>query len=311
MTASFRLEHRVEQPSGRYVADLNFVGDPDLASQHRVRSCPRRRWRRYGARERLATTPREGSCERLMETLGVDFGRLADQHEVDEILDPGALPLVLPEGAGVGVELLGNVLLERDDWQLQRCDVGELQRVRAEKRLRLNWRRFAECDIDWELLEPAAIEVGSNRVADGAKASSSVKCRRAANLEVEEVAEVDAGGSIQMLGCRFLVVARPRSMSFVVRVRSPSRSSSANAPLSIQPLDAEVASLARNRSKATRLRRRISAMPVAWAPFFRRCSSAVAERLCRFVSHGYPSCSAARRMRSATRPPRRSARGRR
>ncbi len=48
-----------------------------------------------------------------MEALGVDFGRLADQHEVDKILDSGALPLVSSEGAGVGVQLLGNVLLER------------------------------------------------------------------------------------------------------------------------------------------------------------------------------------------------------
>jgi len=62
------------------VASLDVDREPDLASQHRVRSCPRRRWQRYGARERLATTLREGSCERLMEALGVDFGRLADQH---------------------------------------------------------------------------------------------------------------------------------------------------------------------------------------------------------------------------------------
>jgi hypothetical protein len=64
-------------------------------------------------------------------------------------------------------------------------------------------------------------------------------------------------------------------MSFVVRARSPRRSSSANAPLSTQLLDSEVASLARNRSKATLLRRRISATPLASASFFRRCSSAV------------------------------------
>ena len=144
-----------------------------------------------------------------MEALGVDFGRLADQHEVDEILDSGALPLVSSEGAGVSVELLGNVLLKRDDRQLQLCDVGELQRVRTEKRLRLDWRRFAERDIDWELLEPAGIEVGANRVADGVESGGSVECRRAANLEDEEVAEVDMGGGDQMLGCRFLVVGSP------------------------------------------------------------------------------------------------------
>lgn len=41
------------------------------------------------------------------------------------------------------------------------------------------------------------------------EAGGSVECRRAANLEVEEVAEVDASGSAQVLGCRFLVVSPP------------------------------------------------------------------------------------------------------
>jgi hypothetical protein len=132
MTASFRSEHRVEEPSDRCVTSLNVNRDPDLASEHRVRSCPRRRRRRQGVRERLAGALLEGSRERMAEALGIDFGRVADQNEIDEILDSGALPLVLSEGAGVGVELLGNVLLERVDRHLQRCDVSELQRVRAE-----------------------------------------------------------------------------------------------------------------------------------------------------------------------------------
>lgn len=109
------------------MASLDFVGDPDLASEHRVRSCPRRRWRRCGVGERLAGALLECCRQRVMEGHGLEFGHLTDQDEVDEILNSGALPLVLSEGAGVGVELLGNVLLERDDWQLQRCDVGELE----------------------------------------------------------------------------------------------------------------------------------------------------------------------------------------
>jgi hypothetical protein len=157
----------------------------------------------------LARSPLKDRCECTTGALGVELGHLTDQNEVDEILDPGALPLLLPIGTGVRVELLCNMLLKRNDRQLLRYDLSELQRVRGEKLLCLDRWRFAERDIDWELLEPAAIEVGSNRVADGAKASSSVKCRRAASLEVEEVAEVDAGGSIQMLGCRFLVVGSP------------------------------------------------------------------------------------------------------
>ena len=86
--------------------------DPNLTGQHRVRSCPRRRRRRYGVRERLAGALLEGDCEGFAEARGVELGQLADQHEVDEILDPGALPLVVPKGAGVGMELLGDVLLE-------------------------------------------------------------------------------------------------------------------------------------------------------------------------------------------------------
>jgi hypothetical protein len=41
------------------------------------------------------------------------------------------------------------------------------------------------------------------------ESGGSVECRRAANLEVEEVAEVDVGGGDQMVGCRFLVVGSP------------------------------------------------------------------------------------------------------
>jgi hypothetical protein len=211
----------------------------------------------------------------LAEALGVELGHLTDQNEVDEILDPGALPLIVPKGAGISVELLGNVLFERNDRKLERCDVSELQRIRAEKRLRLDRRRFAERDVDGKLLEPATGKVGANRVADGVEAGGSVECRGAANLEVEEVAEVDASGSVQVLGCRFLVVGSPQVDVFRRSGGSPSRSSSANAPLSTQPLDSDAASLARNRSKATRLRRRISATRLTSASFFRRCSSAV------------------------------------
>lgn len=118
------------------MASLDVDRNPDLASQHRVRSCPRRRGQRYGVREPLAGALLEGSCERMVEALGVDFGQLADQHEVDEVLDPGALPLIVPKGAGIGVELLGNVLLERNGRQLQRCDVCELQRVRNDQQCR-------------------------------------------------------------------------------------------------------------------------------------------------------------------------------
>lgn len=122
------------------MASLNLGREPDLASQHCVRPCPRRRRWRHGVWEWLADALLEGGDERLTEALGVDFGQLSDQHEVDEILDSGALPLVGPKAAGVGVELLGNVLLERNDRQLQRRDVSELQRIRADKRLRLDRR---------------------------------------------------------------------------------------------------------------------------------------------------------------------------
>jgi hypothetical protein len=97
------------------VAGLNFVGDPDLASEYRVGPFPRRRWRRHGVRERLADALLEGGCERITESHGVNLGHLTDQDEVDEILDSGALPLVSSEGAGVSVELLGDVLLKRND----------------------------------------------------------------------------------------------------------------------------------------------------------------------------------------------------
>ncbi|HEX5984693.1 MAG TPA: hypothetical protein VFY69_10840 [Solirubrobacterales bacterium] len=41
------------------------------------------------------------------------------------------------------------------------------------------------------------------------EAGGGVECRRAASLEVEEVAEVNAGGSVQVLGYRFLVIGSP------------------------------------------------------------------------------------------------------
>lgn len=87
---------------------------------------------------------------------GVELSHLTDQHQVDEILDPGALPLIVTKGAGVSVELLGNVLLERNDRQLQRRHLSELQRIRTEKRLRMDRRRFTEGNVDRELLEAAA-----------------------------------------------------------------------------------------------------------------------------------------------------------
>ena len=142
------------------------------------------------------------------------------------------------------------------------------------------------------------------------RTSRRVECRRAANLEFEEVAEVDASGSVQVPGCPFLVVGSPE-----VDVL---RRSGAKAQSQLQRERAL-------ENPAARLRGREpdeeSLEGHALAQTYQRDAGRLglvlqallergAERLCRFVSHDYPSFSAARRMRSATRPPHRSARAR-
>lgn len=95
-TRRLRSENRVQQVGSRRLADIDVYGDSDFASQLRIRSCPGRRWRWYDLWEWLTGTLLEGSCERAAEAFGVEFGQLTDQDEVDQILDPGAFPLVLP-----------------------------------------------------------------------------------------------------------------------------------------------------------------------------------------------------------------------
>ncbi len=59
------------------------------------------------------------------------WGReIGNQKDVDEILGAGALQFLWPVRRGVGVNLLGDMLIEGDHRHLDGLDVGEVQEAR-------------------------------------------------------------------------------------------------------------------------------------------------------------------------------------
>jgi hypothetical protein len=95
---------------------------------------------------------REHLFDDLAQTPRSKVGKLADKNHVDQVLRPGA-GVAPPVATGIGVELFGQVLLERSGWDVSRLDSSEVEKVRSDQLL--GWLKVSlvYTDVDQKLLE--------------------------------------------------------------------------------------------------------------------------------------------------------------
>jgi hypothetical protein len=149
----------------------------------------------------------KGAPQSLAQPSGVDrFGGL-DDEDVDQILRPRATPLVLAIRARVGVDLLGEMLVNRHGTDANRLDPGEREKPGGVNRLRLREGVTDKRDIHSELLEDPRRELGVDMEADGGEVVGIVELIAAHDGEREIVVHRELLRSRQILGGGFLVVS--------------------------------------------------------------------------------------------------------
>src|SRR5207253_4431423 len=108
--------------------------------------------------------------------------------------------------AAIGVDLLGNVLLQGQSRHHRRWDVCKGQQLRPAKQLWPARRRIAEADVNGDVFERTTVDVSGQVVAYRDAFQQRVEFRRALNRKLKVIAEIDGLGQAKVRGCRLFVV---------------------------------------------------------------------------------------------------------
>lgn len=179
--------------------------DTDLFRELAERHAPVSWGLRKALGESLLRTRFEDSHERFAEARGIKRHRLLDEHEIDEIFHPRALATVAV-GSRVCVDLLGDVLLERQDRDLHRIDVCERKKVRSMHALGLPTQGIGETDIERYVLERSAGELRTHPIPNRASVLLLGDPPDLLDREHEEVVERNGLACDEIFGRGFLVV---------------------------------------------------------------------------------------------------------
>jgi hypothetical protein len=118
------------------IATAQIRVDAHLLGQLSVWYGPFGRRRREAIRDNVLTPCLEDSNQGAAKTGRVEHHELLNEDKIDEIFCATA-PLTLAVGSCVRMDLLRDVLFERQDRHFGRSDVGEGQKVRSANRFRL------------------------------------------------------------------------------------------------------------------------------------------------------------------------------
>src|SRR5215210_907931 len=104
----------------------------------------------------MGTARAKRLVERTPQAGGYEGKQRRDQHQVDEVLDAGA-GAAARVAAGIGMDLLGHMLLERQRGDFGGTDVGEAQQVRPLHYFGLERRWIAETHVDRDVFERTSV----------------------------------------------------------------------------------------------------------------------------------------------------------
>lgn len=141
-------EGRIEEGRGVPIPDRH------LGRKLAVRRSPAG-WRRQRSGQRMGVTRVERGAERAPQAAGLEGEQGRDEDQVDEAPGTGG-GMAAGVAAGVGMDLLDHVLLERERRDLDGRDLREAGEIGAAQPLRLHGPWIAETDVDGEVLEAAA-----------------------------------------------------------------------------------------------------------------------------------------------------------
>jgi hypothetical protein len=129
----------------------------------------------------------KGPSDGVLEAAGVYLGEAPDEEEVHEILRTGCAPVVL---TGVGVQLLGDLALERYDQEIHRSQTDIGQKAGALSGFGIPGIRWGSGDVHLKWFEEGTRQGGFNSVSHGESQPTFPQFLPACNRESEVIAEV-------------------------------------------------------------------------------------------------------------------------
>lgn len=128
----------------------------------------------------MGATDGERCLDRAPQRGGVEVGEFGDQHQIDKVFGAAAW-LGFLIAAGVGMQLLGHLGLQRECWHGDRWQAGKREQIRGGERFDSFCRKHPEPDVE-EDLELAA---GQQRRHTEPAAPAELVLRRAGTLDTE------------------------------------------------------------------------------------------------------------------------------
>jgi hypothetical protein len=148
----------------------------------------------------------EDSNGRTAKARRVQHHELFYEDKIDQIFCAAAL-VTLPISSGVCVDLLRDVLFERQDRHFDWLDIGECQEVRRANGFRLPPQRVRESDVDHDFSNRLPPNPARTRYLTATPSSVSPDAPTFSMSKSEEVIEIDSLSGDEVGGGRRFVVA--------------------------------------------------------------------------------------------------------
>lgn len=158
-------ENRIKESGNLRMAPGDIGIDANLGGELAIPSAPIRRRHGKAARDRMGAPHRKDAVHCPPQSIRIKCGQRGDEHEIDQILFSGAPERTVAVGARIGMQLLGDMLLQGQHRHGDGLDRGESKQARQLERLRSPVLRGCEADVDDQLLEEATCQFGAHMVA--------------------------------------------------------------------------------------------------------------------------------------------------
>jgi len=198
-------ENRIDEVSDFFIPRHHILIQANLSRHLPVGGTPGGRRGRKRGRQRMGAPGREDGLERSTHTASLKLEERRHHHQVDKVLDARAR-VAAGVAPCVGMNLLGDMLLQGQRRDLRGRDIGEPQQVWATHQLWIGNQSIPEANVNCHILEPASREFCDNVVPYGDTFQQRVELLRPLDGEREVVAEVERLRRDKIDRCRLFVV---------------------------------------------------------------------------------------------------------
>ncbi len=156
----FSCQNGIEKSTSDYVAIREIGIEIDLLGQAGIAVLPVA-WGRGKMRRRRCALVSECRHDRIHQASPYNWAELANQHNVDEILDARVFT-VIAEVSRIRVKFFREMLFQRNEGNSERFNTGEDEEFLGPKSLSFERDRLTDLHIDVDIFKSSAVEAGAD-----------------------------------------------------------------------------------------------------------------------------------------------------